>query len=260
MSENTWKTAITQIEPNQVRLRGYRIDELMGRVTFAQAIFLALKGELPSPQVTRLLDAILVSSIDHGVTPPSALAARTAVSTGAQLNAAIAVGVLSINRYHGGAVFECMGVLQEGLQRVAEGSKSIDAVAGDLIAEYQTEKKRIAGLGHRIHTADPRTDRLFSLAEELGVAGDGVVMIRALQSAFNSMGKQLPINVDGAIAALLVDLDMPRELANAFFIIARVPGLVAHIHEERTQQRPMRRIHPTDHEYDGPEPRSLENE
>lgn len=260
MSENTWKTAITQIEPNQVRLRGYRIDELMGRVTFAQAIFLALKGELPSPQVTRLLEAILVSSIDHGVTPPSALAARTAVSTGAQLNAAIAVGVLSINRYHGGAVFECMGVLQEGLQRVAEGSKSIDAVAGDLIAEYQTEKKRIAGLGHRIHTADPRTDRLFSLAEELGVAGDGVAMIRALQSAFNSMGKQLPINVDGAIAALLVDLDMPRELANAFFIIARVPGLVAHIHEERTQQRPMRRIHPTDHEYDGPEPRSLENE
>lgn len=260
MSENTWKTAITQIEPNQVRLRGYRIDELMGRVTFAQAIFLALKGELPSPQVTRLLEAILVSSIDHGVTPPSALAARTAVSTGAQLNAAIAVGVLSINRYHGGAVFECMGVLQEGLQRVAEGSKSIDAVAGDLIAEYQTEKKRIAGLGHRIHTADPRTDRLFSLAEELGVAGDGVAMIRALQSAFNSMGKNLPINVDGAIAALLVDLDMPRELANAFFIIARVPGLVAHIHEERTQQRPMRRIHPTDHEYDGPEPRSLENE
>lgn len=260
MSENTWKTGITQIEPNQVRLRGYRIDELMGRVTFAQVIFLALKGELPSPQVTRLLEAILVSSIDHGVTPPSALAARTAVSTGAQLNAAIAVGVLSINRYHGGAVFECMGVLQEGLQRVAEGSKSIDAVAGDLIAEYQIEKKRIAGLGHRIHTADPRTDRLFSLAEELGVASDGVAMIRALQSAFNSIGKHLPINVDGAIAALLVDLDMPRELANAFFIIARVPGLVAHIHEERTQQRPMRRIHPTDHEYDGPEPRSLENE
>lgn len=260
MSDKTWKSAITQIKPNEVRLRGYRIDELMGQVTFAQVIFLALKGELPSPQVTRLLDAILVSSIDHGVTPPSALAARTAVSTGAQLNAAIAVGVLSINRYHGGAIFECMGVLQEGLQRVAEGSKSIDAVAGDLIAEYKIEKKRIAGLGHRIHTADPRTDKLFSLAEELGVAGDGVAMICALQSAFNSRGKHLPINVDGAIAALLVDLDMPRELANAFFIIARVPGLVAHIHEERMQQRPMRRIHPTDHEYDGPEPRSLLNE
>ena len=260
MSENTWKTAITQIKPNEVRLRGYRIDELMGRVTFAQAIFLALKGELPSPQVARLLDAIFVSSIDHGVTPPSALAARTAVSTGAQLNAAIAVGVLSINRYHGGAIFECMGILQEGLQRVAEGSKSIDAVAGDLIAEYKVEKKRIAGLGHRIHTADPRTDRLFSLAEELGVAGDGVAMIRALQNGFESMGKNLPINVDGAIAALLVDLDMPQELANAFFIIARVPGLVAHIHEERMHQRPMRRIHPAGHEYDGTEPRSLLDE
>ena len=260
MSEDTWKSAITQIKPNEVRLRGYRIDELMGRVTFAQAIFLALKGELPSPQMTRLLNAILVSSIDHGVTPPSALAARTAVSTGAQLNAAIAVGVLSINRYHGGAIFECMGILQEGLQRVAMGNKSIDAVAGDLIAEYKVEKKRVAGLGHRIHTADPRTDRLFFLAEELGLAGDGVAMIRALHNAFKSKGKQLPINVDGAIAALLVDMDIPRELANAFFIIARVPGLVAHIHEEGMQQRPMRRIHPTDHEYDGPKPRSLSND
>ena len=260
MSENTWKSAITRIKANEVRLRGYRIDELMGRVTFAQAIFLALKGELPSPQVTRLLEAILVSSIDHGVTPPSALAARAAVSTGAQLNAAIAVGVLSINRYHGGAIFECMGVLQEGLQRMAEGGASIDAVAGDLIAEYKAEKKRIAGLGHRIHTADPRTDKLFSLAEELRLAGDGVAMIRALQKAFDSTGKHLPINVDGAIAALLVDLDIPRELANAFFIIARVPGLVAHIHEERMHQRPMRHIHPTDHEYNGPEPRSLLDE
>ena len=257
MSEKKWKTAITQVKPNQVRLRGYRIDELMGRVTFAQAIFLALIGELPSSQVTRLLDAILVSSIDHGVTPPSVLAARTAVSTGAQLNAAIAVGVLSINRHHGGAIFDCMGILQEGLQRAAEGNKSLDAVAGDLIAEYQTKKRRIAGLGHRIHSTDPRTDRLFSLAEELEVAGDGVAMIRALQDALSSTGKNLPINVDGAIAALLVDLDMPRELANAFFIMARVPGLVAHIHEERMRERPMRHIHPTDHEYDGPEPRSL---
>jgi len=257
MSEKTWKTAITQVKPNQVRLRGYRIDELMGRVTFAQAIFLALKSELPSPHVGRLLDAMLVSSIDHGVTPPSVLAARTAVSTGAQLNAAIAVGVLSINRHHGGAIFDCMGILQEGLQRAAEGNKSLDAVAGDLIAEYQTKKRRIAGLGHRIHSTDPRTDRLFSLAEELEVAGDGVAMIRALQDALSSTGKNLPINVDGAIAALLVDLDMPRELANAFFIMARVPGLVAHIHEERMRERPMRHIHPTDHEYDGPEPRSL---
>ena len=85
MSELHWKTAITKIEPNKIFLRGYPLHELMGRITFSQAIYLALKGELPSEKVGRLIDAILVSSIDHGATPPSVLAARTVASTGADL-------------------------------------------------------------------------------------------------------------------------------------------------------------------------------
>ncbi len=258
MSETTWKTRITQIKPNEVRLRGYRIDELMGSITFAQAIFLVLNGELPDQNVAQLIDAMLVSSIDHGATPPSALAARTVASTGADLNAAVAAGVLSINRFHGGAIYDCMGVLMEGLQKAEHAGISLDTVAVDLVSEYKEAKKRIAGIGHRIHTNDPRTIKLFALAEELGVAGDGVKMISGIQQAIAKSGKDLPINVDGAIAALLVDLDMPRELANAFFIMARVPGLVAHVYEEQTAQRPMRRIHPTDHEYNGPTERSLE--
>ena len=83
-------------------------------------------------------------------------------------------------------------------------------------------------------------------------------MIQAIHATFLELGKALPINVDGAIAALLIDLDIPRELANAFFIMARVPGLVAHVYEEQTTQKPMRRIHPSDHEYTGPAPRELE--
>jgi citrate synthase len=259
MSEFTWSTGITQIKPNEVRLRGYKIDELMGKITFAQAIFLALKGELPNQKVAQLLDAMLVSSIDHGATPPSALAARTVASTGADLNAAVAAGVLSINRYHGGAIYDCMGVLLEALDRVNATKQAVEDVAAELIAEYKAEKKRMAGFGHRIHTNDPRTAKLFSLAKELGVAGQGVEMILALQNVFAESGKALPVNVDGAIAALLVDIEMPRELANAFFIMARVPGLVAHVYEEQTTQSPMRRIHPTDHEYNGPPARSLED-
>lgn len=258
MSDETWKTSITKIIPNEVRLRGYRIDELMGKITFAQAIFLALKGELPDERVAKLLDAMLVSSIDHGATPPSALAARTVASTGADLNAAVAAGVLSINRFHGGAIFDCMGVLNEGLQRVAGSKQSVDYVAIELVEVYKVAKKRVAGFGHRIHTNDPRTTKLFSMAKELGIAGRGVEMILAFQKAFGRTGKQLPINVDGAIAALLIDLEIPIELANAFFIMARVPGLVAHVYEEQTTQNPMRRIHPTDHEYDGPQERTLE--
>ncbi len=78
----------------------------MGKISFSQAIYLVLKGELPSPEVGRLLDAIFVSSVDHGAGPPSVLAARTVASTGAELNAAVAAGVLAINRFHGGAIEE----------------------------------------------------------------------------------------------------------------------------------------------------------
>lgn len=257
MSDLSWKTSITDVKPNEIRLRGYRIDELMGQVSFSQAVYLALKGVLPSPDVAKLLDAMLVSSIDHGPTAPSAYAARTSASTGAPLNAAIGAGILSINRFHGAAISDGMNVLIEGIQRAKDEKKSLQEVAAEIIAEYQAQKKRIGGLGHRIHTDDPRTSKLFSLAKELNLAGQGVEMIQAFHNHFLSIGKNLPINVDGAIAALLVDLEIPSEIGNAFFIMARVPGLVAHIHEEQTNERPMRRIHPTELSYDGPGPRKI---
>lgn len=260
MSDLAWTTAITEIKPNEVRLRGYRIDELMGSVTFAQAIFLALRGELPSPVVGRLIDAILVSSTDHGATPPSALAARTVASTGSSLNAAVAAGVLAINQFHGGAIADCMLILKQLIDEAREYDRSLDEAVDALIDEYRARKKRVSGLGHRIHTDDPRTARLFALADEAGVSGWGVQAVQALAAGFARRGKALPVNVDGAIAALLIDLDIPVELANAFFLIARVPGLVAHVYEEQTQQKPMRRIHPTDHLYNGPAARSLEGQ
>ncbi len=257
MSDLHWTTAITSIQPNEVRLRGYRIDELMGRVSFGQVVYLALKGELPSPEVGRLVDAMLVSSVDHGATPPSALAARTAASTGATLSASIASGVLSINRYHGGAIEGCMRLLLEAIDRLDE-DRSPSEVAAEMLAELKAQKRRAPGFGHRIHTDDPRTKRLLALADELAISGDGVTMARAFEGALEeSLGRRLPLNVDGALAALLVDLDFPPELGNAFFIIARVTGLAAHAYEEMTDQRPMRRIHPADHDYNGPAPREL---
>jgi citrate synthase len=258
MTDLHWTTAITSVQPNEIRLRGYRLDELMGRVTFGQTVYLALKGEMPSPEVGRLMDAMLVSSIDHGATPPSALAARTAASTGATLSASIAAGVLAINRFHGGAIEGCMELLLEAIGRLGE-PPSPQELASVMLAELTAQKKRAPGFGHRIHTDDPRTKRLLSLADELEVSGDGVMMARAFEQALEkSLGRRLPLNVDGALAALLVDLGFPPELGNAFFIATRVVGLAAQVHEEMTHQRPMRRIHPTDHAYDGPAPRSLE--
>ena len=258
MEELHWKTAITKVEPNKLLLRGYRINELMGRVSFSQAVYLAVIGELPSEEVGRLIDAILVASIDHGATPPSTLAAITVASTGAPLNAALASGILGITHLHGGAIEGCMGVIMEGVKRLEEGNRTPSEVAEEMVDEYREQKKRMLGFGHRIHTKDPRTAKLYQLASELGIAGKHVQMAKALEGALSrSLGKELPINVDGAIASLLCEIGIPPKLANLFFIMARVAGLAAHIHEEKTRQRPMRRIHPTDHEYDGPSERTL---
>jgi len=258
MDELHWKTAITKVEPNKLLLRGYRIDELMGRVSFSQAVYLALIGELPSENVGRLIDAILVASIDHGATPPSTLAAITVASTGAPLNAALASGILAITHLHGGAIEGCMKVVMEGVKRVEESNRSPSEVAEEMVQEYREKKKRMLGFGHRIHTKDPRTSKLYELAAELGIAGKHVQMAKALEGALShSLGKVLPINVDGAIGSLLCEIGIPSEMANLFFIMARVAGLTAHIHEEKIRQRPMRRIHPTDHEYDGASERTL---
>jgi citrate synthase len=252
-----WKTGITSVQPNKVRLRGYPIDELMGKITFSQAIYLVLKGELPSPEVGKLLDAIFVSSVDHGAGPPSALTARTVASTGAELHAAIAAGVLAISRLHGGAVEEGMKLFQAISQRAEEMKTKVEDAAKEILAEMKARGERASGFGHRVHTQDPRTEKLFAMAEELKLAGRHVRIARVVEKIFKEGGKPLPINVDGAIAALLCDLGIPAEIGNAFFIISRVPGLVAHIQEEKTRMRPMRKIHPSDHEYDGPGEREI---
>lgn len=256
--ELKWQTAITKIEPNKILLKGYPLDKLMGKISFSQAVYLVLKGELPEENIGKMIDAILVASIDHGATPPSVLAARTVASTGAPLNAALATGILSINKFHGGAIEDCMKALKQGLLKVQNENLNIQDAAVKLLYEFKEKKAKISGYGHRIHTNDPRTRKLFSLAKELGIAKDYVAMAEAVQEATQiAMNKKLPLNVDGAIGAILGDLGFDPEIANAFFIMARVPGLVAHIREEMTQMKPMRQIHPTQHEYTGPQERDL---
>ena len=258
MSELHWKTAITEVKPNRIRLRGYPVDKLMGKVSFAQGIYLVLKGEFPPPEVGKLVDAMFVSSIDHGASPPSVLAARTVASTGAELNSAVAAGVLAISRFHGGAIEEGMKLFFRIAQGIEETGKKELEVINEVLQEMKEKGQRASGFGHRLHTRDPRTEKLFSMAEELGLAGKFVRIARGVEKKLEEFsGKSLPINVDGAIAALLCELGFPPEVGNAFFIISRVPGLVAHIHEERTRMKPMRKIHPEDFEYDGPEEREV---
>jgi citrate synthase len=255
-----WNTAITRVEPNKVAVRGYDIADLMGRVSFGAAVHLILTGELPAPPVARLMDAILVASIDHGATPPSALAARTVASTGASLSASVAAGIMSINRHHGGAIEDCARQLKKIADRAANESISMDEAATRTLAAMKEAGDRMAGFGHRYHTKDPRTARLFELAREAGVDGAHMKAARAVEKSFADAKKALPINVDGAIGAILADLGMNPAAFNGIFMIARTPGLVAHVIEEQTREKPMRRIDPVNHGYDGPTSRRILDE
>ncbi len=258
-SADPWPTAITSIKPNEVRVRGYDIADLMGRVSFGAAVYLILRGELPIEPIGRLMDAIIVSSIDHGATPPSVLTARTVASTGATLSASVSGGISAINKHHGGAIEDCarhLGTIAERAGANADDA-AMQAAASAYLDELKAQKQRMAGFGHRVHTADPRTARLFELAEAAGVNGPHIAAARAVERIFADKGKPLPINVDGAIGAILAELGFDSAHMNGIFMIARTPGLVAHVVEEQARMKPMRKVDPNNHTYDGPSPRKL---
>jgi citrate synthase len=249
-----WHSSLTQIEPNKILVRGYPLDEMMGRLGFAEAVYLLLMGELPTPAIGRMLNAVLVSSIDHGVTPPSTLAARNVATTGAPLKDCVAAGILAFGPHHGGDIESCMRFLDGGLTMMRAGrteKQAADAIVEECVASH-TEPP---GFGHRFHTRDPRAARLFQMALELELEGEHVRLIRATERAIEShashFGRPLPVNVDGAIAAISADLGFAYELGNAIFLISRLPGLIAHAHEERARQSPMRQLDPKDNDYDG---------
>jgi len=254
MSEEKWKTGITDIGPGKINVRGYKITDIMEKLSYAETVYLILKGELPSKAEAELMNAILVASIDHGASPPSVLGSRTVMSGGNSLNAAIAGGVLVIGDTHGGAIEQSAKIMQEW---AAKGSEP-DATAAELMVWLKENKRRMPGFGHRIHKVDPRTAKLFEIAGRHGYSGKHIELCKAIEKAMEKkLGKKLPINVDGAIAAVISDMGFDWRLGKGFFIISRVPGLLAHTYEEMTREKPMRKLGPMPFEYDGPKEREI---
>ena len=251
--DERWQSSLTSIAPDKILVRGYCLDEMMGRLTFAEAVYLLLMGELPTPSIGKMFDAILVSSIDHGVMPPSTLAARNVATSGAPLKDAVAAGILGFGPHHGGDIESCMKFLDAGLA-LTRGGRTVQQAAETLVEDCARVKEVPPGFGHRIHTRDPRAARLFQMALELELEGEHVRLIRAVEGVLKGTP---PVNVDGAIAAVAGDLGFAYDLGNALFLASRLPGLIAHAHEERVRQEPMRQIDPKDHTYDGARERRL---
>lgn len=251
-----WKTGITNAQPNDIRIAGYDITELMTKASYTETVFLLHTGRLPNEAEQRLLNAVLVAVTDHGPGSPSVATSRLVASANRVApEAAVAAGVLAIGDAHAGAGLACMQLIGEGLERVREDGISIQEAARDTVVRARERRERLPGIGHRVHTADPRSAVLFSLARDTGVAGDGIAFLEGIEEAVADLIKPMPVNVDGALAGVLYDLGFPPLFAKLVFIMGRVAGLSAHVMEEYARERPMRVRIPVS--YDGPAPRDM---
>ena len=240
-----WRTSISQVRPNEILVRGYPVEELAAQRSFGDVVYLLLTGEIPRGHEGRLVEAILIACSEHSLASPSADAVRFVASSGVPLQTAVAAGVSSIGDVHGGAIEPCAHIIKDAVAH--------DTSAAALLEELKVQKRRMPGFGHPVHSEDPRTKVLLRLAERWGVVGKHTKFVREIEAATAGvLGRRLPMNVDGAIAGLMCDMQIDPALGKAFFIIGRAPGYVAHAHEQTTAERPFKAADINDITYTGP--------
>jgi citrate synthase len=235
-----WTTSIIDVHPGEIGIRGYPIQDLIGKISFPQMIWLMVKGELPTWGQARLLEAALVASVDHGPQAPSIAIARMAVTCGAETNNAMASAINVLGGVHGGAGQQCLELYTMVKARAAAGSAVEEAVAAALIDYGERHGEIVGGFGHRWHPVDPRTAPLLALVEEAAaageVSGEYIAIARAIEAELTRRkGKPIPINIDGSTAVIFAELGVEPELGRGLFILSRSVGILAHAWEQKQQ-------------------------
>jgi citrate synthase len=235
-----WSTEIIDMKPGVIRFRGFPIEQLIGRISFPQMIWLMLKGDLPTSEQAALLEAALVSAVDHGPQAPSIAIGRMAVTCGLPLNGAMASAVNVLDDIHGGAGEQCMQLYAEIARRIDSGAARDAAVEAGLDAFAVAHGKIIPGFGHRFHPVDPRSPRLLALVDSARargvVSGRFADIGRGVEALMERRkGRKIPMNIDGATAVIYSELGFPPPLGRGLFILSRSVGILAHAWEQ-TQQ------------------------
>jgi citrate synthase len=226
-------------DADHIVVRGYDLPtQLLGHVDFGGMAFLELMGRLPSAAEAVVFNACVVTLVEHGMTPSAIAARMTYLGAPESLQGAVAAGLCGLGTVFVGTIEGSAKYLQESLAGAGD-DPDIEALAAAIVADHRARRAAIAGLGHPIHKPnDPRTPRLFEIAEQNGFRGKYVALIEAVRvHAERASGKVLPLNATGAIGALASELGIPWQIARGLGVMARAVGLVGHILEE--QRTPM---------------------
>ncbi len=239
MSDETWlRTGVGASDADSITLMGRDLaSELMGKVTFTELAFLLVRKRIPTPEEARLLDAVLVSLADHGLTPTALAARLTYTGAPESIQGAIAAGLLGAGSVFLGVVEDTARFLDEILAATdaADGSETrVRRLAERAVSKRIAEGHRIPGLGHPVHkVADPRTPRMYEIAEETGQLGPHLRLLEVVADLHRDQTRrELPINGAGAAGAALADLGFPAELLRGLALLARTAGLLGHLAEE----------------------------
>jgi citrate synthase len=230
-SEMSWST------PDRVVVRGFDLaNDLLGKVNLGDMAFLELTGRLPTEGESVVFNAMLVSLVEHGITPNTIAARLTYLGAPEALQGAVAAGLLGLGSVFVGTIEGAARMVQEALPAEA-ASEDPTSVAERIVREHRARKIPIPGLGHPIHKpVDPRSVRLFALGAEYGVSGRYVELMQLIaEETVRQTGRTLPLNVTGAIGALASEMDIPWQVCRGLGIMARSIGLVAHLLEEIRQ-------------------------
>jgi citrate synthase len=237
MSEETWlRTSVGGSTADAITIRGRDLaTELLGRVSFTELAFLLVGGRVPTPAETRLLDAVLVSLADHGLTPTVLAARLTYTGAPESLQGAVAAGLLGAGSVFLGVVEDTAAFLAQLGARTDGSEAALRRAAEEGVRARLADGRRVPGLGHPVHKVeDPRTPRIYAIAEEGGTLGVNLRLLSAVASAHaDATGKPLPINGAGVAGAALADLGFPPAIVRGFALLARTAGLVAHLAEEQ---------------------------
>ena len=233
--QNAPFTAIATSDETSITVRGHDLcDELIGKIGFTDYFYLLVTGETPTETQRFFTDACLAAIAEHGLVP-SVQAARMTLAAGPDAwQGAVSAGLLGMGSVVAGSSEAAGRYLVELVATAKETGRSFEDVAEESLKALFAAKQKTPGIGHPQHnTGDPRANRLLGLADEKGASGDYIRMLRTVgELAPGIFNRALPINVSGAIPAVMLDIGWPPEAMKGIPLLARTAGLIAHLYEE----------------------------